>query len=125
MKKSIEITKEQIAVMQAYIDGKKIEYKNVLWEHWVSCENPTWDWNTYEYRIVEGTRLRPYKDAQEFIEAMNEHGPMIGYKHKKAFMGVELVNDHGIMLKYEILMRLYNEVINFIWQDGTPCGVME
>ena len=44
-------TKEMIAVMQAYEDGKQIEGK--LWHDpdWYNVEKPLWDWDSFVYRI--------------------------------------------------------------------------
>jgi hypothetical protein len=51
-------TKEKIAVMQAYEDGKVIQYRNILHSKWVPAKRKTnkrelhWDWNHYEYRVL-------------------------------------------------------------------------
>jgi len=45
-------TKEMIAVMQAYIDGKKIQIADKGckdWENYIG--EPLWDWDTFDYRI--------------------------------------------------------------------------
>lgn len=45
-----ERTRHRIAVMQAYVDGKPIQYKG-LSGHWFDHDLPTWDWKEFEYRI--------------------------------------------------------------------------
>lgn len=50
-----EQTREQIAVMQACIDGKEIEwsfrgYPKPVWK--VVDGNPMWDWNKFQFRIA-------------------------------------------------------------------------
>lgn len=43
-------TQEQIAVMQAFVDGKPIQYKDKI-DGWRDCYHPLWDWNITEFRI--------------------------------------------------------------------------
>ena len=38
-----------IAVMQAAVDGKEIEYK--VYSGWVSAPHPAWNWALFEYRV--------------------------------------------------------------------------
>jgi len=47
----IERTKEQIAVMQAYVDGDKIDFKETGSRRWVNVDVPYWGWCLGEYRI--------------------------------------------------------------------------
>lgn len=50
-------TKEKIEVMQAFLDGKKIQHRvierqsDILDPWYNSLGEPSWIWNTYEYRI--------------------------------------------------------------------------
>ncbi len=46
-------TKEKIAVMQAWLNGKSIQVKSIASDEvWYDVENePSWDWLTREYRI--------------------------------------------------------------------------
>ena len=54
-----EQTIEAIRVMQAYVDGKQVEY-----EHpdgiWMLTTTPCWNWNSGEYRIKPTATLRPW-----------------------------------------------------------------
>lgn len=66
-------TEEKIAVMQAHVDGKRIEWKNELieWEI-LHSKNPNWDWTTCEYRIAEEPKKKlsdePWTDDGESFE---------------------------------------------------------
>lgn len=49
-------TKEMIDVMQAYLNGKEIEYCNRLWDTsdddlWTETDSPSWNWSAYEFRV--------------------------------------------------------------------------
>lgn len=45
-------TKDMIEVMQAFEDGKKIEFRERGSRTWKPDENPEWDWSCIEYRIA-------------------------------------------------------------------------
>lgn len=45
-------TEEMIAVMQAFVEGKKIE-GSVSGKTWELTEAPLWDWRTVDYRVAE------------------------------------------------------------------------
>ena len=61
--------------MQAYENGAVIQERNKQDPEWrdIHCE-PTWDWQFIEYRIKPELKLRPYKNAEEFLAAQKEHG---------------------------------------------------
>lgn len=40
-----------IAVMQAFLDGKKLQAKTVGSNHWQDVTTPIWDWFGNDYRI--------------------------------------------------------------------------
>lgn len=72
----IKTTKEHIEVMQAFIDGKEIEFKQDLYkEIWKDCRTPIWDFINYTYRIkpLEQKRYKnftrePYIHSDSFWE---------------------------------------------------------
>ena len=45
-----EETKKMIEVMQAFVDGKQIEY-DMYPDSWSDIGEPSWDWATFCYRI--------------------------------------------------------------------------
>lgn len=50
-------TAEKIAVMQAFEQGKKIEFrKDPGRGEWTPTGNPTWNWAFFEYRIRPDSR---------------------------------------------------------------------
>jgi hypothetical protein len=54
-----EQTIEAIRVMQAFVDGKEVEYERPD-GIWMLINRPLWDWNTQEYRIKPTATLRPW-----------------------------------------------------------------
>jgi hypothetical protein len=55
----MKTTEEKIAIMQAFVDGKEIEYKSHKAENGdllrpnKHVTEPTWNWPTFDYRIKE------------------------------------------------------------------------
>jgi len=47
----VKTTQEKIAVMQAYVDGKKIEWLSN--GEWAGIEVPAWNWISYDYRVKQ------------------------------------------------------------------------
>ena len=50
----MKTVQEQIAVMQAFADGKKIEYYSPGCDEWIQTNRPTWNWAEYYYRVKPG-----------------------------------------------------------------------
>lgn len=46
-------TEEMIEVMQAYLAGKTIEFRDKLVPVWYLSSIPSWDWALYDYRVKE------------------------------------------------------------------------
>lgn len=45
-------TKDKIKVMQAFVDGETIEFRdNIPMGVWQTCADPEWDWCDFEYRV--------------------------------------------------------------------------
>lgn len=54
---NIEETKHQVKVMEAFICGATVKFRNKsdeieLWTTLSTDDHTKWDWNTYEYRLV-------------------------------------------------------------------------
>lgn len=88
-------TKEKIAVMQAYVEGKKVQIKTILGvDTWCNCYiEPDWNWHDNLYRVKPEDKYRPYKDYREMVEDFCERFgvncpeysmPLIWLKHKTA-----------------------------------------
>jgi hypothetical protein len=54
-----EETIEAIRIMQAYVDGKEVEYEHPS-EIWMLTTMPAWNWNSGKYRIKPTKTLRPW-----------------------------------------------------------------
>lgn len=123
-----EETAERIKVMQAYIDGKQIQYYEGL--VWCDTSNPCWINNT-EYRIKPEPKYRPFKDAEECWQEMQKHQPFGWVKDKERGYKVTItrVNDDentGFMaINGKSEWTLEGLMDYYTFADGTPFGIKE
>lgn len=132
------MTKEDIAecikVMQAYVEGKQIQYVDSETEDWADIESPIWNWDTYDYRIKPEPEYRPFKDADECWQEMLKHQPF----------GWVVIIENNLSIKYNIQALVQDGVKStavltddvmsekfpfegvlqkFTFVDGTPFGI--
>ena len=55
-----EETRDAVKVMEAYANGKKIQYLDNN-NKWIDAHNPVFDWYNYDYRIKPEPKCRPFK----------------------------------------------------------------
>ncbi|MDY6152145.1 MAG: hypothetical protein SPI06_01920 [Terrisporobacter sp.] len=101
-----EEAKELIPIIQAYAEGKTIQYYDSLIDiaDWEDCENPNFKNSTYNFRIKPEPIYRPFANTKECWQEMKKHQPFGWVKSKKAtrdvyFIITELTNStRGVML---------------------------
>lgn len=121
-------TKEKIAVMQAYVDGNKIQISEHGAEKWVDClVDPSYDWVHCDYRVKPEEKYRPYKDYHEMVEDFCERFgvncpkyamPLIWIKNKES--------DYVYMINafqgYNSKDAMENYFKNYTYLDGSSVG---
>lgn len=130
----ITTTKEKIAVMQAYDDGKYVQVKTTD-GMWIDAPVPNWNWMACEYRIkpeVPKPTYTQYKSTDEMIADFNERfntnnpdytKPLIWVRGK--YTGAETLITRYIANKVFIegishdMEQLFK---NFEYLDGSQCG---
>ncbi|RAZ37167.1 hypothetical protein [Campylobacter hyointestinalis] len=109
---TIKETKEMIAVLEAYINGEKIEFSRVYDDDWHHISIPSWNWDRYKYRI---------KHKEENIKAKFKQGDEI--VHKELCNGAPLDEDNDFLIiedinlsenKYEVYNKSRDD---FEWFD--------
>ncbi len=134
------MTKEDIAecikVMQAYVEGKQIQYVDSETEDWADIESPIWNWDTYDYRIKPEPKYRPFKNAEECWQEMLKHQPF-GWTKKTCghcnFLHIMELYSTGIVINmvdnfgcFKNLLETYGLALAEItFADGAPFGVKE
>jgi hypothetical protein len=100
----IALTKRLIAVMQAYADGKRIEYRNLtassMWKPVINC--PLWNWDACDYRIA--------------IEK-----PSINWDHVSKKYNYLAIDENGVAYMYavcpELQIEMWSSEESFICPD--------
>ncbi len=124
-------TDNQIKLLQAFKEGKAVE---------VLCEDGTWkrikeevadfypfNFATETYRVKPKPKVKPYKNAAEFLSAYEEHGPWL-YKLVNSdvvyvtptWVTDKVVELSGTLTEYKLLSKVY------LWaKDDAFCGIEE
>lgn len=122
---TIEETKERIAVMQAYVDGKQIQGERSDGK-WADVPEPSWSINR-NFRVKPEPKYRPFKDADECWQEMLKHQPFGWLREKKrnvytqiGFMHTEgIQGTSGRSSNYKAFFDCFS------FADGAPFGILE
>ena len=127
-----EETKDLIAVMQAYVDGKQIQWERSDGK-WADVPEPSWSVNA-NFRVKPEPKYRPFKDADECWQEMLKHEPF----------GWVVIIENNLSIKYNIQALVQDGVKStavltddvmsekfpfegvlqkFTFVDGTPFGI--
>lgn len=124
---TIEETKERIAVMQAYVDGKQIQVESSD-SKWADVPEPSWSING-NYRIKPEPKYRPFKDVDECWQEMLTHQPFGWVKYQCDFFQIIHVDDNSIGYGSAcgtILHSKFEDIFkDSTFADGAPFGVKE
>lgn len=120
----MKLIEEQIAVMKAYAEGKKIESKLQNNESWKDDISPSWNWDLCVYRVKEEPKYRPFKNADECWNEMKKHEPF-GWLNGKTSKFNIVAFDETECIIGKIPYRYANMFDKFTFADGTPFGIKE
>ncbi len=129
------MTREQakaiLPIIQAYAEGKIIQYRTSNNE-WVDTYKPSFSDSSSNYRIKPEPKYRPFKDREECWNEMLKHQPFGWIKNKNSNDCVNITSVYcgkETKVRIEISPRLglsaehsYNQ---FEFIDGTPFGIKE
>lgn len=115
---------EQIAIMQAYADGKTIEKKGQDDTEWKSIEyieDYPFDFFCEQYRIKQG--YRPFQTIEEAFSEANKHGFWVKEVSSGFLILIDSFSeDYGVV--YIVGHKETELLDDFVWaDDGSPCGV--
>ena len=128
-----EEAKEILPIIQAFAEGKTIEYRE-SGGAWKVAHTPTWS-SCLFYRIKPEPRYRPFKTQEECWQEMLNHQPFGWLKSKKngssccigevswsdAFRDVHITYSTNESLAHSTI-SVFNE---YTFADGTPFGIKE
>ena len=125
-----EEAKELLPIMQAFAEGKTIEYRG-SGGAWKVAHTPTWS-SCLFYRIKPEPRYRPFKSKEECWQEMLKHQPVGWLKNKERESVILIGNVY--MHKEVLIVWATNErdsnsasmVFNkYVFADGAPFGIKE
>lgn len=126
------MTKEElrnaIKVMQAYIDGKSIEWTYLTNDtEWYPVGIPIWNWDKYEYRIKQEPKYRPFKDKDECWQEMCKHAPFGWIKRNLSGSCVSItrISSTNLVIIVNDSWTFKEVFDSFTFADGTPFGVKD
>lgn len=122
-----EETKELLPIMQAFAEGKVIEFFDDV-KGWIEMENPAFKLSPEFYRIKQ---YRSFKNQEECWEEMHKHPDFGWVKNKSTKTYCNITEIYKTRSGYAIaLIKNYTYTLNeafdvFTFTDGTPFGIKE
>lgn len=109
-----EKAKELLPIIQAFAEGKTIEFINDDGE-WEEVDYPTWG-KSFIYRIKPEPKYRPFNTQDECWQEMQNHHPFGWIKRDGKYVNITLVSGGFSYDKHF-------KTVTFA--DGTPFGIKE
>ena len=115
-----EKVKELLPILEAYANGKTIQYCNqeYHWEDVKPDEHLDFSKDVINYRIKPEPKYRPFKNAEECFEEMQKHQHFgwVKCKNEDCYMvHIEVNNDFDFKFCFK----------EYVFADGTPFGIKE
>lgn len=128
-----EEAKELLPIMQAFAEGKTIEYRE-SGGAWKVAHTPTWS-SCLFYRIKPEPKYRPFYNAEECWAEMQKHQPFGWLKSKKngrfrcigeVYWSDKFETVCVVLSTSESISRSSDSVFDeYTFADGTPFGIRE
>ena len=128
-----EEAKELLPLIQAWTEGKEIQFKSRSnkWTDIEENEGLSFVYSPSDYRIKPEPKYRPFKNQEECWEEMHKHPDFGWIKNKSTKVYCNMTDIYKIKsgpVKITINNYTYtlNELFNlFTFTDGTPVGIKE
>ena len=111
-----EEAKELLPIIQAFADGKKLEFlnKDNIWEE---CEEPLFCSVPKRYRLNQESKYRPFNSQEECWKEMQKHQPFGWVKKNGNYVNITLVPEESS--SYDKSLK------NTTFADNTPFGIKD
>lgn len=118
--------KKLIPIMQAYVEGKPIEFKNYKGE-WVESEQLAFNKSIENYRIKPEPKYHPFKNEEECWAEMQKHQPFGWLKSKidKNYSFILDVDEDSCHFVGDESWSFADLLETETFADGTPFGIKE
>lgn len=128
-----EEIKEAAKVMEAYDNGKEIQFLNEEDDKWIDTPIPLFNWDKYTYRIKPEPKYRPFKTQEECWSEMHKHPDFGWIKGNVTGEYKQVIRVFGY--KTELIFNIsYNSPADYspemmfscyTFTDGAPFGIKE
>ena len=122
-----EEAKELLPIIQAFAEGKEIQYRNSFNE-WIDIkknEGLSFIKTPLDYRIKPESKYRPFKTQEECWNEMHKH-PDFGWVTDGYYKSTISVKSDSIVVTISSLEYDFGKAyIHFTFADGTPFGIKE
>ena len=120
-----EEAKELLPIIQAYSEGKTIEY--LIDGKWVKLKDPAFNYSAGVYRVKPEQMYRPFQNVEECWKEMKKHEPF-GWltNDSDTYFMMDFVGDTDISIPNAAIIG-FDKALNLgqKFADGTPFGVKE
>ena len=124
---TIEEAKRMIPFMQAYAEGKTIQFRAHINDEWEDIKELGLNGFTGEYRIKPKPKYRPFKSQEECWNEMLKHKPL-GWLRSKRIKDIYLlitIRNHEIRIFDDLPLHFSKAYRKYEFQDGSPFGIKE
>lgn len=124
-------TEKMISIMQAFSEGKQIEFCEKGKDEWSVVLAPSWNWRDFDYRIKPEPKFRPYtfEELQAEIAKGKIVVKQVNLKGINRILTItQVMDDYDKASKIQLsdLKQIsYERFMNdYQWLDGSLCGVL-
>lgn len=118
--------KELLPIIQAFAEGKTIEFRNKSFKEWVEIDNPSFDPTITNYRIKPEPKYRSFKDKEECWNEMQRHHPFGWIKDGVSMYNIITIRQYDIIIHNgaRFISHSFNWLFEcFTFADGASFGV--
>ena len=121
-----EQAKELLPIIQAFAEGKTIEFRTNSISKWIETTTPNFDL-LHEYRIKPEPKYRPFRTKEECWNEMLKHQPFGWMKSKflKHFKYIVHITDNSCVFVHSFGITFEDMYKECTFADGTPFGIKD
>lgn len=120
-----EQAKELLPIIQAFAEGKTIEYYSN--DNWIEDKNFNFIDKAQNYRIKPEPKYRPFANAEECWQEMQKHQPFGWLKHKtdNVYSFISKIDKDCCYFAVNVYWGFDTLFKRKTFIDGTPFGIKE
>ena len=120
-----EEAKELLPIIQAYADGKQIQYFEEYTRRWEDITAPSWI-RGISYRVKPESKYRPFRNTKECWQEMLKHQPFGWVKINGQYTNITKIDNKDLSFCAGLWYQIRRDEIvkdNVTFADGAPFGV--